>query len=324
MDRSAKGMRVICGLLLLINLAVFFLPVTQIERKNSAGKSELSYSQFNYVAEMTKGELPHDEYLKVGAFEGICYVVTIVFMLLPFLCSVVGGLCGIAGSPRQLISGICALLVLGCYLGQYFMLTRMWPEVTADISCHRGIGSILTLAVSGCAALFGILSFVFMPRRKKAGENKIPQVQEIRKEQNQAMYHMVDVVNGAGEQNLNMSSETPASAPPYVPNGEPRGVLVGLTGMYAGAEIAFTDQMMIRLGRLPDNDLVFENEQHISRRHCEITWYAAEKIFRIRDFSSSGSYINGSEECIPQNINTPLMPGTVLDIGNANNRFRLE
>ncbi|MCM1245126.1 MAG: FHA domain-containing protein [Roseburia sp.] len=324
MNRSAKGMRVVCGLLLLVNLALFFLPVTQIERKNAAGKSELNYSQFDYVREMTKGELPHDEYLEVDAFEGICYVVTIVFMVIPFVCSVAGGICGLAGGPRQLVTGIGSLLVLGCYLGQYFMLEQMWPDVTADLSCQRGFGSMLTLAVSGCATLFGILSFVFMPRRKKPNENKIPQVQEIRTEQNRAMYHMVDAVSGSGEENLNMNTAASAALPPYVPQGEPRGVLVGLTGMYAGAEIAFTDRMMIRLGRLPDNDLVFENEQHISRRHCEITWYAVEKIFRIKDFSSSGSYINGSEDCIPQNIDTPLPPGTVLDIGDANNRFRLE
>jgi len=325
MDRSAKSMRVVCGLLLLINLAVFFLPVTVIERENSAGKSELDYSQFNYVAEMTKGELPHDEYLEIRPFGGIDYMITVVFMIFPLLSSVIGGIYGIAGRPRQLITGICSLLILGCYLAQYFMLGRMWPDIAGDLSCHRGIGSVLTLIVSGCAALFGILGFIFMPRIIKTKEDKIPQVQEIREEQNQAMYHMVDSVSGSGEQNLNMHSQVDMSLPPYyLSNGEPRGVLVGLTGMYAGAEIAFTDHMMIRLGRLPDNDLVFENEQHISRRHCEITWYANEKIFRIKDFSSSGSYMNGSDECIPQNIDTPLMPGTVLDIGDANNRFRLE
>ena len=47
-------------------------------------------------------------------------------------------------------------------------------------------------------------------------------------------------------------------------------------------------------------------------------------IFWAKDFSSSGSYINGSEDCLPQNIDTPLPPGTILDIGDENNRFRLE
>lgn len=302
MNRLAKGVRVMCGLLLLLHLAVFFLPVTYIERQNSAGKSELSYSQFDYVIGMANSELPHDEYLVVADFEGSCYLIVAGFMIMPFLCSIVGGIYGISGGQRQVVSGVCALIVFSCYLAQFLMLEQMWPENMPDIISSRGIGSWLSLAVSGLAGLAGILTFVFMPRVKKAHTKEIPQVQEIKRERQQAVYHVADFVVGDGA----------------------RGVMVGLTGMYAGAEIPFEDGMRIRLGRLSDNDLVFANETHVSRRHCEISWNASSKRFNIKDFSSSGSYINGSEECLPQNIDTPLLPGTILDIGDENNRFRLE
>lgn len=317
MDRLAKGMRTACGLLLLLNLAVFFLPVTEIERQNSPGKSELEYSQMNYIVEMTNGKLPQDEYLTVRSFEGNCYVSVIVFMFVPLLLSVIAGIYGIVGSPRQIMTGICSLLTLGCYLAQFFMLSQVWPERTPDLSCHRGMGSYLTLLISGIAALLGILTFVFFPRIKRAKESVIPNVQEMKREKEQAVYHIADAVNEGGEYGGRGMSD-------YDPSREPRGVLVGLTGMYAGAEIAFNDGMMIRLGRLPDNDLVFQNEKHVSRRHCEITWYGAEKIFKIKDFSSSGSYVYGSGERVPQAMDTPLKPGTILDIGDDSNRFRLE
>ncbi len=111
--------------------------------------------------------------------------------------------------------------------------------------------------------------------------------------------------------------------PPYDPLN-PRGVLVGYTGMYAGAEIPFGDGETISLGRLSDNDLVFEGQGHVSRKHCALTWYGDRKKFQIRDYSTSGSYINQSEECLPHNIDLWLEPGTVIDFGNAENRFRLE
>lgn len=317
MDRLAKGMRTACGLLLLLNIAVFFLPVTEIGRQNSPGKSELKYSQINYIVGMANGELPHDEYLTVETFEGSCYVIMIAFMIVPFLLSVIGGIYGISGSPRQIMTGICSVLSVGGYLAQFFMLSQIWPEQTSDLSCDRGFGSYLSLLTSGTAALFGILTFVFVPRIKKAKENVIPNVQEMKREKEQAVYHIADAVSEGGEYGGRGMAD-------YDPSREPRGVLVGLTGMYAGAEIAFDDGMMIRLGRLPDNDLVFENEKHVSRRHCEITWYGAEKIFKIKDFSSSGSYVYGSGERVPQAVDTPLTPGTILDIGDDSNRFRLE
>lgn len=305
MDRWANGMRAACGLLLLLNIAVFFLSVTVIENQNSPGSSVLTYTQFDYVAAMTDGELPHDDYMKKADYEGstLTFWVVVAFMVFPLLLSAIGGIYGLAGGPRQIVTGICSLICFGCYAAQFFLLSRLWPEQMPDVCCGRGTGSYLTMIVPGVAALFGILTFILMPRIKKTKDSTIPDVWQIKQEREQAAYHIVEEAS---------------------PAAGPRGVLVGLTGMYAGAEIAFSDGMTIRLGRLPDNDLVFSNETRVSRRHCQLTWYGAEKIFKITDFSSSGTYIYGSGVRVPQNVEAPLPPGTVLDIGDGNNRFRLE
>lgn len=42
------------------------------------------------------------------------------------------------------------------------------------------------------------------------------------------------------------------------------------------------------------------------------------------DTSSNGSFTNGSQECLPQNMEICLKPGTILDFGSEENRFRLE
>lgn len=105
---------------------------------------------------------------------------------------------------------------------------------------------------------------------------------------------------------------------------EPRGVMVGLSGMYKGAEIPFKNGESIKFGRDTSNDMVFTDAPRVSRHHCVITWDGENKVYQIIDNSSNGCYINGMEECIPQNIPLQLEIGTIIDIGDENNCFRLE
>lgn len=112
-------------------------------------------------------------------------------------------------------------------------------------------------------------------------------------------------------------------ASPYQP-GAPRGVLVGIRGMYAGAEIPFQAEESIRLGRDASNDLVFTDAPRVSRHHCMITWHESKQQYGFLDRSSNGSFIHGQADCLPQNIEIMLQPGTVIDIGDEDNEFRLE
>ena len=100
--------------------------------------------------------------------------------------------------------------------------------------------------------------------------------------------------------------------------------MVGLAGIYKGAEIPIQDGETIRIGRTADNDLVFENQQKVSRKHCVISFHRDKECFKIVDTSSNSSFTNGSQECLPQNMEICLKPGTILDFGSEENRFRLE
>lgn len=119
-----------------------------------------------------------------------------------------------------------------------------------------------------------------------------------------------------------IEEEEPVAAP-YQP-GAPRGVLVGIRGMYAGAEIPFRAEESIWLGRDASNDLVFTDAPRVSRHHCMITWHESKQQYGFLDRSSNGSFIHGQADCLPQNIEIMLQPGTVIDIGDEDNEFRLE
>lgn len=108
----------------------------------------------------------------------------------------------------------------------------------------------------------------------------------------------------------------------FSPRG--RGVMVGVAGVFAGKEIAFGDGETLRLGRDLANDLVFTNASHISRNHCLITWYAQKQKYYVEDQSSNGCFINGAPTRLPKNVEIALEPGTIIDIGDQTNRFRLE
>lgn len=105
----------------------------------------------------------------------------------------------------------------------------------------------------------------------------------------------------------------------------PRGIMHGITGMYAGGEIDLTKGTII-VGRDPMRaNLVFDEQYtKVSRKHCELRYDKKEKVFYIKDYSSNGTFKNQSENCLPQNMEISLEAGTILDIGDEGNRFILE
>ena len=80
----------------------------------------------------------------------------------------------------------------------------------------------------------------------------------------------------------------------------------------------------IRMERQNTNHLVFEGQKSVSRDHCKMKWNADSQTYTIYDYSSTGSFVNGSHDCLPQNLEMTLEPGCVLAIGDETNTFRLE
>lgn len=96
-------------------------------------------------------------------------------------------------------------------------------------------------------------------------------------------------------------------------------VLRGVTGMYAGAEFPLTPNQPVILGRDGASaQIVFSSgAQKISRSHCEVMFDAQTQKYRVTDFSSNGTYVNGSR--LPSKVPQMLARGTNIALGSNDN-----
>lgn len=309
MNRSARIFRVLGSIFVLLNLIAFFLPLVNRVQENYG---ELAWSQPDYLKCMISGRLPG-----VWVGEGIEYATPylwiICLLVLPILLSVIAGIWGIVGTERQKGSSILIFVIFILYLVMAVTYHTACPAAQSAVY-SRGIAILLHLVFSGCSALMSVLALVRTPKKIQVKESaNIPQVREIKQQQVEAKYNII-----MEEANKNQNQEKP-----YVP-GEPRGVMVGLKGMYAGAEIPLTSGEYIKLGRAATNHLVFDGQNNISRNHCKIKWNSERKTFQFYDYSTNGTFANGSEDCLPQNLEIDMAPGTVIALGDDTNIFRLE
>ena len=132
---------------------------------------------------------------------------------------------------------------------------------------------------------------------------------------------------GQGQQPQQSQPQQPQPEAPQnaeQPQVQEHGVLIGLKGLYAGAEIPMNDGDEITFGRADTNNLIFATEPRISREHCKIRWDAKKEKYIFRDYSSSGSYINGSDDCLPQNLDLEVACGSEIALGNQDNVFLLK
>lgn len=323
MNRFAKLFRVISGLLLLTNLIIFFLPILVISQDNY---STIRYSQFDFVKKLFEKGIAN-----LGKGLSAAQIAIIVFLIiLPLVLSFIIGVIGVAGSVRQFISGIGSVLVLGLNIVFYFNLHTLEPKRVNDVQVYeKGVGLWLLLSVSAAAAVFGVAGLMVTPRKKKRTEKAvlIPDVAQMKQEQMLPEKQFTDEAKEKADSAASLESlenQQQISDPVWEKGDSPRGVMVGLTGNFQGAEIPFQSGETLKLGRDLSNDLVFANAKRVSRFHCSLTWLEKEQKYQIVDKSSNGSFVDGREECIPQNMAIYLEPGTVLDIGSKENRFRLE
>ncbi len=307
MNRSAKGFRVAGSLLVLLNLAAFCLPVAGRTQENYAA---LKWSQLDYIKNMFGGSLPYG-----GTEAGITFTQIIwilCFMALPLLLSVVAGIWGIVGNYRQKASSILTFVILFLYAGLYISVGILWPAASKGQAYVREAACVMHLIFSGGAAAAALAALICTPKEVAAKKSSIPQVKEFKQEQVEAKYNII----------LENARKDPDHKE-YIP-GNPRGVLVGLAGIYAGAEIPLTGGEWITLGRQTNNHLVFEGQAKVSRSHCKIRWDDNRKKYIICDYSTRGTFVNGSDECLPHNLEIDIAPGTVIAIGDNANTFRLE
>lgn len=119
---------------------------------------------------------------------------------------------------------------------------------------------------------------------------------------------------------------------PQVNPAQPSARLRGLEGFYNGKVIPLGPNKLVMGRDTKVANLIFGAEAgKVSRRHCEISYEAAQRKYRIKDFSKNGVFIHTceagryvSQGNLPQNQDCLLAAGTIIDIGGGENRFRLE
>lgn len=303
MNRKAKNLRIAGSSSILLNIIIFFLPMVKFCPANYPAER---FSQWDYVYRVFTAQAPYGEEYSTGRFMWVLFLI-----ILPLLISLVAGIWGMVGNERQKVSSILIFVVLGLYIILFLSIGNYFPE--EDYS--RDIAGYCNLACSLVGSVIAIFALMSKEERLEVPVfAEIPEIKELKQEQVKAKYNIIQP-----EKESEGSSE--ADIPAYVP-GPPKGIMVGLTGLYKGAVISFQKGESIRLGRLANNDLVFEGQEKVSRNHCYIRW-DGEK-FWIKDSSSNGTFVDEAEDCLPQNIEMEISVGSVIAIGDEHNTFRLE
>lgn len=103
-------------------------------------------------------------------------------------------------------------------------------------------------------------------------------------------------------------------------NKEP--ALIIISGEYKSSVIVFHLNEEIILGRDPGVSTLVFSSQNISRKHCSVQYNSNIKRFRVTNFSSTGTIINGTRKMY-QGETDYFNNGDTISLGGTDNVFRL-
>lgn len=127
-------------------------------------------------------------------------------------------------------------------------------------------------------------------------------------------------INGGGNGGMGGNNRMP-EGPTTVLSGSIKGV----SGQYDGYTFPIDGGTQLVIGKDPSvcNIIIDPKYQTISRKHCAILFDPRSNQYKVTDFSSNGTFVEGGVKIAP-NVQTVLNPGTVINIGNTDNLFRLD
>ena len=128
---------------------------------------------------------------------------------------------------------------------------------------------------------------------------------------------IIKMLNDLGDKIEQDKKQSQPAVQKYAP------ALLGISGMYAGSSFPLTPDQPVILGRDGATaQIVFsQGAQKISRRHCEVMFISQTQQYRVTDFSSNGTYVNGGR--LPANSPVMLARGTQISLGDSNNIMKL-
>lgn len=102
----------------------------------------------------------------------------------------------------------------------------------------------------------------------------------------------------------------------YSFNTEPVRFIRVTSGSMQGKTLALKPDVSVYVGREKACDLVLSMDYvNVSRMHCSIKFDSVSKMFTVMDLSSNGTYVNGIHK-LEKNVNTPVVIGSVLELGD--------
>jgi DNA-binding LytR/AlgR family response regulator len=100
------------------------------------------------------------------------------------------------------------------------------------------------------------------------------------------------------------------------------GAFICIEGAYVGAIVRIKPEQTIVVGRDCTVSDFIVNLPLVSRQHCEIIYHANRREYEIIDYSSNGTYINGTQRLV-SNETYVLKPGTELCFGDKTTIYKL-
>lgn len=98
--------------------------------------------------------------------------------------------------------------------------------------------------------------------------------------------------------------------------------LVGITGIFKGAEIPIAKGEVLVIGRDPSQCHVIIESNDISRKHCAVSFDEITGQYKVTDYSANGTFIN-NERRVMKNQPQFVQRGEVISVGGSKNSFRL-
>lgn len=101
------------------------------------------------------------------------------------------------------------------------------------------------------------------------------------------------------------------------------GALIGVSGMYQGAELPINSQESIVIGRDAENSNLVITDKAVSRRHCSVSYDAFCQYYIVIDHSTNGVYLKDGSQITPGQP-VVIYPGDTIRLGNTEHVFRLK
>lgn len=102
-----------------------------------------------------------------------------------------------------------------------------------------------------------------------------------------------------------------------------QGALIGVSGMYQGAEIPMNSEESITIGRDAESSNLVISDKAVSRQHCSVTYDAFRQTYSVMDHSTNGVYLRDGSRLV-QGQPATLHPGDTIRIGNTDHVFQLK